>query len=649
MADNRVPARRNNEKDRAWSNFLQAISRDENEAAGSDLKKRMTLSLIFLACQTGIAAAVKTGAIDVSGGYGVLVIQVILLILLILTNHRCFTDAFLSIRHRRPEKNLLAAVGTIFAIAVGQLVTAGVVLTTMAVCRYCEAYINLKLISHLTDLTETEPSDSGINEGDIIRIPAGKIIPSDGVIVSGGTTVDERMITGERIPPKKRDGDIVFAGTKNLTSDISIRVTRTGGDRIISRIILHISHAITTRTPMSAKYEKIARWFVVIVCLIAVIVQAGWMVLGGGVEAAAYTGIAVLIIANPYAFSVGVPMTVFAAVVRGAQHGILIRTAEILEDTRDINTVVINKRGTVTSGDPEVSDIIPLEDGFDISLAGILEGQAQHPFGKMIRKEAEVLNGDLPSAEEVEYKEGRGIKCRYKGNSYIVGNEAFMIENGIDTQNGTIDDLFRQGKSIVFFADETRVIGAVALRDAPKPASLKAITQMENLGLDVVMVTGDSRRTAEAIRSEIGIDHIYADILPENKKKIVEGIRRDREKIVAMVGDGERDAEAIEASDLGISIGSGREISIGSADIVLVMDDLLDVVRAMKLSRRSVRGLRQSVAFAYAYNIAAIICASGLFALFTGITMMPVAAAICMCISQILVILNPLRIKRMRL
>ena len=622
--------------------FIRAISRDENEAAESDLKKRMALSLLLLLAQIAIAFAVS----DVRSA---LVAEAIILAMLIVVNIRCFIDAFLSVKKRQPEKNLLAAIGTILAIMIIHLVAAGVILTTMALCRYCEAYIRVKLNTHLADLIDAEPSDSGIKEGDMIQILEGDILPVDGVILSGGTTIDEEIITGERIPVRKSDGDLVYAGTRNVSSEITIRASHLGGDRVISRIILHISRSIMTKPPKSARYEKVARRFVLVVMAIAVVVAGLWILTGNDFSTAAITGIAVLVIANPYAFSVAIPTTVLAAVMRGSEHGILIRSAEILEDTRDIHTIVLNKRGTITGGDPEISDVIPVEEGFDLKLAGILEAKAKHPFGKMIFAAAQRDNDDLPAAELIETVDGRGIVCEYDDKTYTVGNAAFMEDRGIEIRTEDAKDLFRQGKSLVFFATGGRIVGIVALRDAPKPESLKAITQMENMGIDVVMLTGDSRQTAEAIRSEIGIDHIFADILPSEKKDIVEKIRKKNNRIVAMVGDGVTDASAIEASDLGIAIGTGREINIGPADIVLVTDDLHDLVRAMNLSRLSVRNLRQSVAFAYAYNTLAVICAAGVFAAFTGIAMMPVASAICMCASQILVTLNALRIRRNRL
>ena len=629
--------------DSRFRNYLEAISRNENEAKESDLKKRMTLSLIFL-----IAQVASFGLIDVEPGIKK-VVQAVFLVLLIIVNNRCFVDAYRSIARRRPEKNLLAAIGTILAVAILHFVTAGVVLTTMAVCRFLESYIKLKLNAHLTELIAAEPSDDDIHKDDIIQILPGEVVPADGVILSGGTSIDEEIITGERIPAKKKDGDMVMAGSRNLTSEISVKVMRTGGDRIISSLIMHISKAVLTRSPMGEKYEKIARRFIIVVVAVALVMAALWSFAGESLIDAAITGISIMLIANPYAFSVAVPMTVLAAVVRGAEHGIFIRSAGILEETRDINTIVLNKRGTVTEGMPEISDIIPMADGFDLKLAGILEAGAEHPYGKLISGEAESKYGKLPEGEPMEYVEGRGIRCRYEGKIYIVGNAAYMQSMGISIDPAQTRDLFKQGKSLVFFADEKKVLGIIALRDVPKPASLKAITQMENLGLDVVMLTSDSRQTAEAVRNEIGIDHIFADILPSEKKNIVEKIRKERNKIVAMVGDGEYDAPAIEASDLGVAIGTGKEINLSSGDIVLVTDDLLDVVRAMKLSRFSVRNLRQSVAFAYTYNTVAIVFAAGLLALFTGVTMMPAAAAIFMCASQVLVALNSLRVKRIRI
>ncbi|MBQ6401967.1 MAG: heavy metal translocating P-type ATPase [Firmicutes bacterium] len=649
-ADTKEKSIRTRIEDSSLGSFLEAISHDEGETELTDLRKRMVLSLVFLAAQVAVWILDTRFSADLQWNPKVLLlVEAVLLIPLIALNHRCFVDGFRAIRRAQPEKNTLAALGSVLAVAILHFVTAGVVLTTIAVCRYWEAWIRCRLTVHLADLIDREPDDEGIKKGDILTVGPGEIFPADGVVLSGGSSVDEELITGARVPARKDDGDEVFAGTQNVTAEVSVRVINTGEDRVISRIILHISRAFLTKPPLAARAERTARRFVAAVIVIAALVTAMWMLAETPFPQAMLMGISILIIANPYAFSVAPPMGVLASTARGAEYGILISSARLLDKIRDINTIVINKTGTITSGQPEISDVIPYQEGFDLKLAGILETDAKHPFGKMIRREAKEQFGEIPEAEVTEIIEGRGFRCRYQGKDYLVGNSALMGENGISTEDEQTRKLFRQGKSLVFFAGDRGVEGIIALRDIPKPSSLKAITRLEEAGIDVVMITGDSRETAEAIRSEVGIDHIFAETLPEQKQSIVEKIRKEKKKIVAVVGDGVQDAPALDAADLGIAIGTGRDIYIGPADIVLVSDDLLDVNRAMRLSRMTLRNLRQSIAFAYIYNSLAIIAAAGLLVLITGITIAPVASALCMCASQILVALNALRIRRVRL
>lgn len=623
--------------------FFEEIARDRNEMALAGLKKRMILSVIFLVVQCALLLAGIEMEVPMDFQAALMLIPLIAL------NSRCYIDGFQSIRTRQPEKNILAAIGSILAIVSFHFVAASVVLTTMALCRYCEAYVRFRLNSHLNDLVEAEPDDGKLHEGDILTIGAGEIIPVDGVILSGGTMIDEELITGERILSGKKDGHVVFAGTGNVGSEISIRVMHTGKDRMIARLIDHISQATLTRSPRAAKAEKTARWFVAAVLAAAVISTAVWTLMGVEFKLATLTGIAALIIANPYAFSVALPMSVLASVVRGAEQGILIRSADILEDARDINTIVMNKTGTITAGDPEISDVISLRGDFTLKLAGALERGAKHPYGRMIWQTAVDRYGDLPEGQISEYVEGRGICSNLEGRSYLVGNALFMKERQVPVEGENIRNLFLQGKSVIFFAEGSEVIGVIALRDMPKPSSLKAITLIEGMGIDVGMLTGDSRQTAEAIRGELGIDHIFADILPRDKKQIVEKIRREKRKIVAMVGDGVHDAPVIEAADLGIAIGTGKDIYIGPGDIILISDDLLDVVRAMRLAHLTSRNLRQSIAFAYIYNIVAVLCTTVVIAAFSQITMAPAVAALIMCASQILVVFNTLRIGRAHL
>ena len=624
---------------RIRENIIEPVINDREEKALDDLKHRMIASLIF------VVPLLFVTAFEHDALWG-RVLEIVLVIPIIAVNHRVFIDGFTSIQRRRPEKNTLAAIGTIAALIMMQFPTAGIFLTTMALCRFSEAYVNYKLDDHLKKLIKAEPEDPQLEEGAVITVAEGERIPADGEIIDGETVIDEELITGERVPADRTAPDPVFAGTKNLTAPFTMRVSRTGKDTTISRIIDHISISIATRPPISERAEKAARIFVLIVIMLAVLAAIAWIPLGGGWQNSVMTGITILIIASPYAFSVGIPMCVLGATVRSAKNGILIRSADILELARDINTIALNKTGTVTAGKPQISDVVSIEDGFTLQMAGALEQHSAHPSGMEIYRAALEKYGSVPEAQQLEYCPGRGVKGMVDGRVLLSGNGAFMRENGISTSVPAADTLYRQGKSIVYYANESRVIGLIALRDGPKPVSLKGISRIEDMGIDVVMLTGDGRPTAEAIRSEVGIDKAFAELPPEGKAEVIETLRGNGEKVVAMVGDGIDDADAIAKADIGVAIGCGPDINAGPADVILIADDLTDVVRAIVLSRKTIRIIRQNMAFAYCYNILAIAAAAGILVPLTGPVLAPVLAALCMCASQILVVVSTMRVKK---
>ncbi len=627
---------------RIRDNILDTVNGDKEEKALEDLKRRVIVSLLFA------VPLVILGWVTPEKPW-TMALEIALLIPVIIVNHRVFIDGITAFHSRKPEKNTLAAIGTIAALAMLQLEAAGIFLATMALCRWSEAYVNCKLDEHLKTLIEAEPEDPQIEPGTRITVRRGEIIPADGFITSGTTVVKEELITGERVPANKNKGDAVFAGTKNLAARFEMQVSRCGQETTISRIIDHITESIATRPPISNRAEKAARILVFAVILLALFSAGIWIASGKHWTEAIMTAVTILIIASPYAFSVGIPMSILGATVRGAKNGILIRSADILELARDINMIAMNKTGTVTAGRPQISDIMRFADGFSLQLAGALEKDATHPIGIVIHKAARKKHETLPQAEDVTFVPGRGLSGRIDGKKYYAGNEMFMQECGISTSLPETEDLFTQGKSVVYYANESRVIGVIALRDGPKPVSLKAISRIEGMGIDAVMLTGDSRLTAEAIRDEVGIDRVYAQIRPEEKARVIEELREDDAKLVAMVGDGIDDAQAIAKADIGIAIGTGPEIRIQTADVILIADDLMDVVRAIGLSRKTIRYIRQNLAFAYCYNVLAVIAAATVFVPLIGPAFAPAAAALCMCASQLIVVASTMRLKTTRL
>ena len=627
---------------RIKDSIRDAVYADEDQMVLEDMKKRMIISLVFTVPLMIVAV------LTYAQMWGI-VIEIALLIPVVVVNLRSIRSGVSAVKDRRPERNLLALIAAAAAVVLMQFAGAGLILSAAAVCRYFECFINCRLDEHLKDLIMAEIQGEEFQPGDEITVGAGERIPADGVITGGISTVDEDLITGVRTAPEKREGDFAFAGTKVVTGEINVRVKRTGRDTVIRRIIDHITEAVATKAPISRKAEKSARTIVGIVLALAVITGLVWASSGVKPVAAALAAISILVIANPYAISVGVPMSVLAATVRGAENGILIRSADILESTRDINTVIMNKTGTITFGNPQISDVMQFSDGFTLRLAGALERGARHPVGRAIYRAACGTYEDIPAAEKLEYIPGRGVRGRVDGTDYLAGNTAFMSENGISLNQPELEPLIQQGKNIIYFANSSRIIGAVALRDVPKPSSIKAITRIEGMGINVVMLTGDSFPTAQALKEEVGIDDVYAEILPGKKGEIVEQLREEKDVLLAMVGDGVYDADAISKADLGIAIGTGRDINIAPADIVLITDDLMDVVRAVRLSRLANRSIRQSIYFGIIYNILAIIFAAVFLIPMAGPVLGPPIAAFCMCASQFLVVLNTLRLKQARL
>ena len=627
---------------RIRDNIIEAVTSDRDEKILDDLKHRLIVSLIFVVPLIGVTL------LEDNTVWGK-ALEAALLIPIVIMGHRVFVDGFTAVRSWRPEKNTLAAIGTIAALFMLQFMTAGVFLTTMALCRWSEAYVRCKLDVHLKQLIEAEPEDLQVEPGTIITVRRGEVIPADGVITAGETVVDEELLTGDHAPKNRSEGEAVFAGSRNLAARIEMKVSRCGQDRTISRIIDHITLSAATKAPIAARAERAARIFVMIVGILAVVSALIWSLSGMHWTEGVMIAITILLIASPYTFSVGIPVCVLGATVRGAKNGILIRSADILELARDINTIAMNKTGTVTAGKPEISDILMIDNGFSLRIAGALEREAKHPIGKEIYRAATERYKEIPVAEQVEFIPGRGLQGSVEGQIYLAGNEEFMRENGISTNLTEARPLFKQGKSVVFFANENRVVGLIALRDGPRPVSLKAISRIEGMGIDVVMLTGEGGKTAEAIRSEVGIDQVFAEIRPEEKAEVIEKLRGLGEKTVAMVGDGNDDAQAIERADIGIAIGAGPGINARPADVILIDDDLMDVVRAIGLSRKTIRIIRQNLAFAYCYNVLAIAAAAAVLVPLTGPFLAPILAAFCMCASQVLVVVSTMRIRSTRL
>ncbi len=483
----------------------------------------------------------------------------------------------------------------------------------------------------------------------MVIVKPGQSIPVDGEIAEGSSAVDESALTGESIPVEKHPGDRVIAATINKSGWFKFRATKVGGDTTLAQIIALVEDAANSKAPIAKLADKVSGIFVPVVIGIAVLAAAAWLVAGYSVEFALSTGIAVLVISCPCALGLATPVAIMVGTGKGAENGILIKSAEALETAHTINTVVLDKTGTITEGKPRVTDLVTapgVEEDLLLSAAASIEKPSEHPLAEAIVEEASARGLLLRGVTGFSAVAGQGIEARIDGKRFLAGNLKMMRENGVPTdgfeQKG--ETLSEQGKTPLYFAAEGRMLGLVAVADTVKPTSRAAIDAFKSMGIDVVMLTGDNRRTAEAIRRQLGIDRVVAEVLPQDKEREVSAIQQTGKK-VAMVGDGINDAPALTRADVGIAIGAGTDVAIESADVVLMKSDLLDAVTAIELSRAVIRNIKQNLFWAFFYNTIGIPLAAGIFFPLFGLRLNPMFGAAAMSLSSVCVVSNALRLK----
>ena len=507
---------------------------------------------------------------------------------------------------------------------------------------------------------EVEIPVEDVRIGDIVVVRPGQSIPVDGIIIEGSSTVDQSALTGESIPVEKHEGDRVVAATMNKSGYFKFRTEKVGEDTAFARIIQLVEEAGSSKAPIAKLADKISAIFVPVVMAIALISAAAWMIAGQTFEFALSTGIAVLVISCPCALGLATPVAIMAATGKGAQNGILIKSAEALEILHEVDTIILDKTGTITSGKPEVTDILTtggmgLEEF--MTIAASIEKPSEHPLSEAVALKAEEMGLVLKNAERFEGIPGKGISAYIDGKKYTAGNAALMKEQHADLSKmpensaknaesweAAADRLAREGKTPLYFACEGQIIGMIAAADVIKPSSASAVREMKALGLKVVMLTGDNIKTAEAIGKQLDLDGVAAEVLPEDKEREVRRIQEKGGK-AAMVGDGINDAPALVRADVGIAIGAGTDVAIESADVVLIKSDLLDAVTAIRLSRATIRNIRQNLFWAFFYNILGIPLAAGLFYLPFGIKLSPMFGAAAMSLSSVFVVSNALRLR----
>ena len=493
-----------------------------------------------------------------------------------------------------------------------------------------------------------------IRVGDIIRIKPGERMPVDGLVTEGQTFVDESMMTGESVPIEKKVGDTITSATINQNGSIDYQATRVGSDTTLAQIVRLVEEAQGSKAPIAALADKISLYFVPIVLSLATLSALGWYFLAG--ESLSFSlsiFIAVLVIACPCALGLATPTAIMVGTGKGAENGILIKSGQALEAAYQLDTIVLDKTGTITVGKPSLTDLLPLSNLNRSDLLRLIasaEQHSEHPLAQAILEAAKEEELDLLPVSHFEAIVGRGLSAQVEGKQLLVGNESLMKEKNIESSafQEQLLELSQEGKTAMFVAIDGQLAGIMAVADEMKSSSLKAVQELQSMGLEVIMLTGDREETAKAIAQKAGIQKVIAGVLPDGKATAIKDLQEAGKKL-AMVGDGINDAPALVQADVGIAIGSGADVAIESADVVLMHSDLQDVVKAIKLSQATIRNIKENLFWAFAYNTLGIPIAMGLLHLFGGPLLNPMLAGLAMSLSSVSVVVNALRLGRFKM
>lgn len=704
-----------------------------------DMRKRLIVSFIFaiplfyLAMAHMVGLPVPERFVGPDGALPFALTQLLLIIPIVGVNFAYFRVGFRTLFRGSPNMDSLIAIGASAAIIYGTYAiyrlafattasntdlihrfagdiyfeSAGTILALVTLGKFFEARAKLKTTDAITSLMDLAPKTACVVRdgsevvvpieevvpGELLVVKSGEAIPLDGVVIEGACTVDESAITGESMPVEKSKGDTVVGATIMHSGFITMRVTRIGGDTTLAQIIKLVDEATSSKAPIASMADRVSGVFVPIVIALAVLVTGIWLLAGFGIEFALSMGICVLVISCPCALGLATPTAIMVGTGKGATHGILIKSARALETAHHVDSIVLDKTGTITEGTPTVTDVVPLRAVDDtanelmtvdelLTAAGSIERFTEHPLGQAIVARAREHELKLaPMISDFEQHAGAGISATLGDDPYLGGNLRLLQQNAISihttvtvpssllaentassSATGTAGDevgggarttitlvelrdhLATQGKTPLFFARDRKLVGMIALADAVKKTSREAISQLHRMGLEVTMVTGDNNMTAQAIGKAVGVDNIVSDVLPHDKDTIVQRLQQEGKK-VAMVGDGINDAPALARADVGLAIGAGTDVALDSADIVLMKSELLDVVNAIKLSSATVRNIKQNLFWALAYNVAAIPIAAGIFYPAFGLKLTPMIAALAMSFSSVFVVTNALRLR----
>ena len=615
--------------------------------------------------------------------------QLLLTLPILALNSKYYRVGFKALWHRSPNMDSLVAVGSAAAMAYSIFVlyqlaygfghndaalvqqyhmslyfeSAGMILTLITVGKFLETRSRGKTSAAIEKLMDLAPKTATvlrngqeltvpieeIRVGDRIRVRPGERIGADGSVVEGTSAVDESALTGESIPVEKGPGDTVISASINKSGSFVFEATRVGEDTTLAQIIHLVEDASATKAPIASLADKIAGIFVPAVMAIALVTFLVWLLCGASFGFALTSAVAVLVISCPCALGLATPVAIMVGTGKGAENGILVKSASALETLHHIDTVVLDKTGTITEGKPRVTDLLPAPGVSEedlLTIAACLEGPSEHPLAAAITEEAARRTLPAVSISGFTAVHGRGVKATIGGQQALGGNRAMLEASGVDITSilPQAETLAAEGKTPLFFAADGRLLGLVAVADTPKASSAAAIAAFRQLGVDVVMLTGDNRRTAEAIGRRLGVSTIISEVLPQEKERHVAALQ-EKGRRVAMVGDGINDAPALARADVGLAIGAGTDVAIESADIVLMKSDLRDAAIAVELSRATMRNIRENLFWAFFYNICGIPLAAGVFYHWLGWQLDPMFAAAAMSLSSVCVVTNALRLR----
>lgn len=617
-------------------------------------------------------------------------VQLFLTLPILILYRKFFENGFKALKNKMPNMDSLVAIGSGAAFVYGVIAlfrmsmalelknhdllhsyhhnlyfeSAAMIVTIIALGKYLESNSKRKTTKAIEKLVELSPKEaeilkegsyqlvdiSEVKVGDIYRIKPGQMVSLDGEVIEGTSLVDESSLTGESLPVSKKAGDQIYGGTINQNGMLIGKATKVGEETLLAQITTLVEEAASSKAPISRMADKVSGVFVPIVISLAMLTTLFWLVIGSGIEWAIGMGISVLVISCPCALGLATPVAIMVAVGKGASDGILIKSAQALELLGKIDTIVFDKTGTLTKGEPKVTDIVTLGDVEErefLRMAASLELASLHPLGKAIVQKAKELDVSLLQIEEVKEIPGKGMVGYIEDIAYGIGNQAFMLENEISMKDELGKSFLEEGKTLIFLAKEDTLLGYMAIADVIKEESIEVIEKLKAMKITPIMLTGDHEKTARRIGKSLHIDEIIAGVLPDEKEACIRRLKNEGKQVV-MVGDGINDAPALMRADVGIAIGTGTDIAIEAADIVLMSGHLGKVIDALALSQATIRNIYQNLFWAFFYNVLGIPLAMGLFYPLWGVKLNPMIASIAMSLSSIFVVTNALRLRRFK-